>query len=59
MVRLGGRTSTFRPVSARYTVTDSYVLPVDVDVEAVQPHAHYRARTFAARQRCRTAPPGR
>jgi tetratricopeptide (TPR) repeat protein len=26
-----------------YTVTDSYVLPVDVDVEAVQPHAHYRA----------------
>ena len=25
-------------------VTDSYVLPVDVEVEAVQPHAHYRAR---------------
>jgi tetratricopeptide (TPR) repeat protein len=27
-----------------YIVTDSYVLPVDVEVQAVQPHAHYRAR---------------
>ena len=39
-----GRTSTSRPATAHYTITDSYVLPVDVEVEAVQPHAHYRAR---------------
>ena len=26
------------------SITDSYVLPVDVEVQAVQPHAHYRAR---------------
>ena len=29
---------------AHYTITDSFVLPVDVEVQAVQPHAHYRAR---------------
>ena len=29
---------------AHYTIADSYVLPVDVEVLAVQPHAHYRAR---------------
>jgi tetratricopeptide (TPR) repeat protein len=27
-----------------YTITDSYTLPVDVELHAVQPHAHYRAR---------------
>jgi len=27
-----------------YVITDSLVLPVDVEVQAVQPHAHYRAR---------------
>ena len=30
-------------------VTDSYMLPVDVEVEAVQPHAHYRAARRARR----------
>jgi tetratricopeptide (TPR) repeat protein len=33
------------PAGAKeYVATDSYVLPVDVDVYAVQPHAHYRAK---------------
>src|SRR5262249_6146913 len=27
-----------------YETTDTYTLPVDVDVHGVQPHAHYRAR---------------
>lgn len=27
-----------------YTITDSYVMPVDADVLALKPHAHYRAR---------------
>ena len=27
-----------------YMATDSFVLPVDVEVLAVQPHAHYLAR---------------
>src|SRR5207244_3997459 len=32
------------PGMKNYTISDSFVLPVDVDVQAVQPHAHYRAR---------------
>ena len=44
MVRLG-RQSIDIPAGAReYTVTDSYVLPVDVQVLGVQPHAHNLAR---------------
>ena len=44
MVRLG-RQSIDIPAGARdYTVTDSYVLPVDVEVLSVQPHAHNLAR---------------
>src|SRR5258706_148811 len=35
---------TFRPGIRDYRVTDSYVLPVDAEVHAIQPHAHYRAR---------------
>ncbi|PYR42803.1 MAG: hypothetical protein DMF95_27485, partial [Acidobacteria bacterium] len=27
-----------------YAIGDSFVLPVDVEVQAIQPHAHYRAR---------------
>ena len=44
MLRLGRQNIDIPAGTSRYTVTDSYVLPVDVDVEAVQPHAHYRAR---------------
>jgi tetratricopeptide (TPR) repeat protein len=31
-----------------YTADDQYVLPVDVDVYTVQPHAHYLAREMSA-----------
>jgi hypothetical protein len=44
MLRLGRQNIDIPPGDARYTVTDAYKLPVDVELEAVQPHAHYRAR---------------
>ena len=44
MLRLGRQDIDIPAGAANYIVTDSYTLPVDVEVEAVQPHAHYRAR---------------
>ena len=44
MLRLGRQTIDIPAGDANYVVTDLYTLPVDVDIEAVQPHAHYRAR---------------
>ena len=44
MLRLGKQDINIAPGQRDYAITDSYVLPVDVEVHAVQPHAHYRAR---------------
>jgi len=44
MLRLGKQYIDIPPGEKSYVVTDSYLLPVDVDVHAVQPHAHYRAK---------------
>jgi TPR repeat len=44
MLRLGRQDIDIAAGDANYVITDSYTLPVDVEVEAVQPHAHYRAR---------------
>jgi Flp pilus assembly protein TadD len=44
MLRLGRQSIDIPAGDRSYTITDSYVLPVDAGVEAVQPHAHYRAR---------------
>ena len=44
MLRLGEQGIDIRPGESQYVITDSYVLPVDVEVHAVQPHAHNRAR---------------
>jgi Flp pilus assembly protein TadD len=44
MLRLGRQNIDIPAGASQYTITDSYVLPVDVAVQAVQPHAHYRAR---------------
>ena len=44
MLRLGRQDIDIPAGDANYVITDSYTLPVNVDVEAVQPHAHYRAR---------------
>jgi tetratricopeptide (TPR) repeat protein len=44
MVRLGRQSIDIPAGERAYALTDSYVLPVDVEVQALQPHAHYRAR---------------
>jgi tetratricopeptide (TPR) repeat protein len=44
MLRLGRQSIDIAAGKKDYAVTDSFVLPVDVEVQAVQPHAHYRAR---------------
>ena len=44
MLRLGRQDIDIPAGAGDYTITDSYVLPVDVEIQAVQPHAHYRAR---------------
>ena len=47
-LRLGSETIDIPPGDRDYIVQDRYVLPVDVEVLAVQPHAHNLARTFDA-----------
>jgi Flp pilus assembly protein TadD len=44
MLRLGRQSIDIPAGQKEYTIADSFVIPVDVDVQAVQPHAHYRAR---------------
>jgi tetratricopeptide (TPR) repeat protein len=44
MLRLGRQNIDIPPGEKDYVITDSFVTPVDVEVQAVQPHAHYRAK---------------
>ena len=44
MLRLGRQSIDIAAGDKAYAIDDSFVLPVDVEVLAVQPHAHYRAR---------------
>lgn len=44
MLRLGRQSIDIPPGEKNYVITDSFVTPVDVEVQAVQPHAHYRAK---------------
>ena len=44
ILRLGSQGIEIPPGEARYVIRDAYTLPVDVELLAVQPHAHYRAR---------------
>jgi len=46
ILRLGSQSIDIPPGERRYVIKDAYTLPVDVDVLAVQPHAHYRARVI-------------
>ena len=48
IVRLGRQDVDIPAGADRFPVTDSFTLPVDVQVRAIQPHAHYRARTLEA-----------
>jgi tetratricopeptide (TPR) repeat protein len=47
-LRLGSETIDIPAGQPDYVVSDSYVVPVDVDVLAVQPHAHNLARRMEA-----------
>jgi tetratricopeptide (TPR) repeat protein len=47
-LRLGSETIDIPPGDASFIVTDSYVIPVDVELLAVQPHAHNLARRIDA-----------
>jgi hypothetical protein len=44
ILRLGSQGIDIPAGDSRYEIRDSYVLPVDVELQAVQPHAHYRLR---------------
>lgn len=48
ILRLGRQNLDIPAGERRYQVTDSFVLPVDAEVHAVQPHAHYRATSVDA-----------
>jgi tetratricopeptide (TPR) repeat protein len=45
ILRLGSQGIDIPPGEAAYHVTDSYLLPADVELHAVQPHAHYRLKS--------------
>jgi tetratricopeptide (TPR) repeat protein len=49
MLRLGRQDIDIPAGTSRYVVTDEYVLPVDAEVQALQPHAHYRLREARGR----------
>jgi Flp pilus assembly protein TadD len=44
ILRLGSQGIDIPPGESHYVIKDSYVLPVDVQLLAIQPHAHYRAK---------------
>jgi tetratricopeptide (TPR) repeat protein len=48
VIRLGRQNLDIAAGAADHRVVDSFVLPVDAQVVAIQPHAHYRARDVAA-----------
>jgi len=55
-LRLGSERIDIPAGEPRYTIADRYVVPVDVDVLAIQPHAHNLARRMEATA---TLPDGR
>ena len=48
MLRIGRQGLDIPPGDSRYLVSDSFVLPVDAEIQAVQPHAHRRAKEVKA-----------
>lgn len=56
MLRLGKQDIDIAAGAASHTIRDEFVLPVDATLEAVQPHAHQRARQITAEA---TLPDGR
>lgn len=47
-LRLGSETIDIPPGASEHVIADRYTLPVDVDVLAIQPHAHNLARRMEA-----------
>jgi Tfp pilus assembly protein PilF len=47
-LQLGSYTIDIPPGDARYEVEDSYVLPVDVELQSIYPHAHYLGKEIQA-----------
>jgi tetratricopeptide (TPR) repeat protein len=56
MLRLTREDLVIPPGEKQYHVADSYVLPADVDVYTVQPHAHYLATQIRGTARRSTGP---
>jgi len=48
MLRLGRQNLDIEPNDRNYRSADTYTLPVDVEVQQIQPHSHYRAREVKA-----------
>ncbi len=48
MLRLGRQNIDIAPGESAYRSRDTYTLPVDVQLHAVQPHSHYRGRQVSA-----------
>jgi tetratricopeptide (TPR) repeat protein len=48
MLRLGRQDIAIAAGERSFRITDAFELPVDAEVHAVQPHAHYRARDVRA-----------
>jgi tetratricopeptide (TPR) repeat protein/mono/diheme cytochrome c family protein len=48
MLRLGRQNIDIPPGQPDYQSSDAYTLPVDAQVEAIQPHSHYRATQVTA-----------
>src|SRR5262249_29063891 len=48
MLRLGRQNIDIPPGKSDYRSIDTYPLFVDVEVQAIQPHSHYRARSMRA-----------
>jgi mono/diheme cytochrome c family protein len=46
-LRLGDQGIDIPSGASRYTIRDSYVLPIDVELHALQPHSHYRAHDIS------------
>jgi hypothetical protein len=44
ILRLGSQGIDIPPGDPAYRIRDSYTLPVDAEILAIQPHAHYRAK---------------
>ena len=48
IVRLGRQNLDIPAGTRDFRVVDTYVLPVEAEIHAIQPHAHYRAREVSA-----------